>query len=71
VDQTIDGAADPSRDALANLQHGFDGAKQLMKEAKILLAGDVPEGGGEAPATDAAQATRAPSSDTVQNPAGE
>jgi len=70
VNQNIDGAADPAGEALAELQHGFDGAKQLVKEARILLAGDPVESDGGA-AAEAAQATRAPSSDTVQNPAAE
>ena len=65
-----DGETDVGREAVADLEHGFDGAKNLVKRARILLAGDV-AAPDEAPVTSAGQATLAPSSDTVQNPAAE
>ena len=65
-------ATDSSRDAVADLQHEpFEGAKRLVKEARIMLVGDAAQADAP-PAQEAApQATREPSSDTVQNPAGE
>jgi hypothetical protein len=66
VNQKIS-ATDAARDAVEELQHQpFEGAKRLVEEARIMLVGE------ELPAAEAApQATREPSSDTVQNPAGE
>lgn len=69
VGQKIDGP-DATR-AVEDLQHNpFEGAKRAVEVAKILLAGEegLPAG---VPAPEALQATREPSSDTVQKPAGE
>jgi hypothetical protein len=65
-------ATDAARDAVADLQHEpFEGAKRLVEEARIMLVGDAAQADAP-PAQEAApQATREPSSDTVQNPAGE
>lgn len=70
MNQTTDGASGAARDAVADLQHDpFEGAKQLVEQARLILAGDQTNTGNDEPPP--AQATRAPSSDTVQNPAGE
>ena len=69
--QTTDGGSSAAREAVADLQHdAFEGAKRMVEVARILFAGDA--AGQEEPLVAApAQATREPSSDTVQKPAGE
>jgi hypothetical protein len=64
---------DAARDAVEDLQHEpFEGAKRAVEVARAILAGDAAGTDQEAPAAGAAlQATREPSSDTVQKPAGE
>jgi hypothetical protein len=69
VNQQSDG--DAAREALASLQpEAFENAKRAVDVARIILAGDDagPDGLGT---PDADQATRVPSSETVQKPAGE
>jgi hypothetical protein len=72
VNQNIN-ASDAAREAVADLQHEpFEGAKRLVEEARIMLVGETAEANEPLAAVEAApQATREPSSDTVQNPAGE
>ena len=63
---------DAAREAVADLQHEpFEGAKRLVEEARMKLVGEQAEPDQPLAAEAAPQATREPSSDTVQNPAGE
>jgi hypothetical protein len=58
-------------DAAAQLQaNGFDAAKQVVDVARFILTGE-PSQAEEGLVLRADQATRVPSSDTVQNPAAE
>jgi hypothetical protein len=67
--KNIDPAA--ARDAVADLQNNpFDKAKQAIELARFILAGD-PATTSEESLFAAAQATSAPSPDTVQKPAAE
>ena len=71
MNQNTDGGTDAAREAVADLQHdAFEGAKRMVDMARVILSGDE-AGQAEPLAVDPAQATRAPSSDTVQKPAGE
>lgn len=61
-----------ARDAVADLQNNpFDGAKQAIEVARFILAGDPATTTEESRLAGAAQATSAPSPDTVQKPAAE
>ena len=69
-EKNIDPAS--ARDAVADLQNKpFDGAKQALEVARFILAGDAASAGDASLLASADQATSAPSSDTVQNPAAE
>jgi hypothetical protein len=65
------GEAQRAQEALADLQSGIDNAKDLVERARFLLAGGSPPQPGDALVMRDRQATREPSSDTVQKPAGE
>ena len=68
--KNIDQAA--AQDAVEDLQNKpFDGAKQALEVARFILAGDTAPTEEENLVADASQATSAPSSETVQNPAAE
>ena len=73
MEQTTDGGSSAAREAVADLQHdAFEGAKRMVELARVILAGDEAAGHEEPLVVAApAQATREPSSDTVQKPAGE
>jgi hypothetical protein len=61
-----------ARDAVADLQNRpFSGARQAVEVARFILAGETAPASSADPPADPSQATRVPSSDTVQNPAGE
>ena len=69
-EKEIDPAA--AQDAVADLQNQpFNGAKQAVDVARFILAGDTGSADEENLLANAPQATSAPSSDTVQNPAAE
>jgi hypothetical protein len=72
VNHNTDGP-DAARDAVEELQHDpFANAKRAIDRARIVLAGETPAPDDAERASGAAvQATRDPSPDTVQNPAGE
>ena len=61
---------DAAREAVADLQAGLDSAKRLVERTRFLLAGGEAQD-GNALIERTVQATREPSSDTVQKPAGE
>ena len=68
--KNIDPAA--AQDAVADLQNQpFSGARQAVEVARFILAGDTASTDERGLPDDASQATSAPSSDTVQNPAAE
>jgi hypothetical protein len=68
--KNIDPAA--AQDAMADLQNQpFSGARQAVEVARFILAGDAASVDGDGLLDDASQATSAPSSETVQNPAAE
>ena len=61
---------DAAREAVADWQAGLDSAKRLVERTRFLLAGGEAQD-GDALIERTVQATREPSSDTVQKPAGE
>jgi len=71
VNQKTDGGSDAAREAVEDLQHdAFESAKRLVEQARIILAGEAADA-GEPLVVGPVQATREPSSDTVQKPAEE
>ena len=68
--KTIDPKA--AQGAVADLQNNpFEAARQAVDVARFILAGETPSTNDESLVAGAAQATSAPSSETVQNPAAE